>query len=228
MTRFYLLFTPLLISVSLSAQGTPDFEFLPNDSISIIVPATTQDTDAVLQIHSNVATDINVRWQRNLLMITPGCTTRICDPAACYPPNISSRIFPLWANQMAFINVYLNNNTGTGNICQAVVRMDMWNIDVPNIVVPAYYIFNATSAINDVFRLEEVKVFPNPTSDYFTIQNDKVARVRMMTLDAREIGSFNATQTKTFALNGQISGIYVLIMEDNTGKSIGIAQLVVH
>jgi hypothetical protein len=225
MTRFYLLFICLAISISLSAQINPDFELLPNDSISITVPSTVIDTSSELEIRNLVATDINVRWERNILMITPGCTTRICDPSACYPPNISSRVFLLGGNQTGLINVYLTNNTG--NICQGVIRMDMWNTAVPNIIVPAYYIFNATSAIHDISRLEEIKVFPNPTSNYFTIQNDKVSRIRMMTLDAHEVANFNAEQTKTCSLNGQTPGIYVLIMEDSAGKAIGVAQLTV-
>lgn len=222
MTRFYLLFTILALSTSLSAQVAPDFEFLP-DSVSILVPATKQDSAADLEIHSLVATDISVKWQRNTLMITPGCQTQVCDLNACYGATFSSKTFPLGANQEGPISVHLINNTG--NICQAVIRLDMWNVDVPNVIVPAYFVFNATSSINDIFRLEEVKVFPNPTSDYFTIQNDKVARVRMMTLDAREVANFNVEQTKTCMLNGQSSGMYVLLMEDNTGKAIGVAQL---
>jgi hypothetical protein len=222
MTRFYLLCTTLALSMSLSAQVIPDFEFLP-DSVSISVPATKQDSAADLEIHSKVANDILVKWQRNTLMITPGCQTKVCDLNACFSESTNTKTFPLGGNAEGAISVHLVNNTG--NICQAVIRLDLFNVDVPSVVVPAYYIFNATSSINDVFRLEEVKVFPNPTSDYFTIQSDKVARVRMMTLDAREVANFNAEQTKTFSLNGQTPGMYVLLMEDNTGKAIGVAQL---
>jgi hypothetical protein len=222
MTRFYLLVTILAFSTSLSAQVAPDFEFLP-DSVSILVPSTVQDSAADLEIHSMVATDISVKWQRNVLMITPGCQTQVCDLNACYNAGVNTKIFPLGANSEGPISIHLINTTGS--MCQAVIRLDMWNVDVPSVVVPAYYVFNATSSINDIFSLEAVKVFPNPTSDYFTIQNDKVARVRMMTLDAREVANFNVEQTKTCMLNGQSSGMYVLLMEDNTGKAIGVAQL---
>ena len=222
MTRFYLLFATFALSTSLSAQVAPDFEFLP-DSVSIMVPATVQDSAADVEIHSNVSTDISVKWQRNTLMITPGCQTQVCDLNACYGAGFSTKTFPLGANQEGPISIHLINNTGS--MCQAVIRLDMWNVDVPDVVVPAYFVFNATSSINDLFRLEEVKIFPNPTSDYFTIQNDNVARVRMMTLDAREVANFNAEQTKTFALNGQTPGMYVLLMEDKAGKAIGVAQL---
>jgi hypothetical protein len=222
MTRFYLLLTIFALSTSLSAQVSPDFEFTP-DSVSVSVLPTNPDSAAKLDIRSKIANDITVRWQRNVMMITPGCQTQICDLNVCWGPTVNTKPFPLGGNVQGPISVHLINNTG--NICQAVIRLDMWNEDAPSVVVSAHYAFNATSSINDLFRLEEVKIFPNPTSDYFTIQNDKVARVRMMTLDAREVANFNAEQTKTFYLNGQTPGMYVLLMEDNTGKAIGVAQL---
>ncbi len=182
-----------------------------------------QDSAAELEIHSTAAAEITITWQRVVLAMTPGCLTKVCDLNACYPETFSTRTFPIAAGATGPISVHLVNNTG--NTCAGVIRLDMFNTDVPDVIVPAFFLYNQTSGINNVFQLEEVKVYPNPATEYFTIENNKVARVRMTTLDAREVAAFDATQTKTFSLAGQPAGMYVLVMEDAAGKAIGVGQL---
>ena len=220
------LFLPLFLSVFFGLNTfaqQAQFYFEP-DSISITVASDVVDAPAELEIHSTAAADVTIKWQRYVLSMTGGCLTKVCDLNVCYPETFNSREFVISPNQTGPISVHLVNNNG--NLCQGVVRLDMWNVeDADPIIVPSFFLFNATTSVNEIFKLDEVKVYPNPATEYFTIENDNVARIRMTTLDAREVAAFDATQTKTFSLAGQTAGMYVLVMEDAKVKAIGVAQL---
>ena len=108
-----------------------------------------------------------------------------------------------------------------------VLFLDMWNIENPDVIIPAYYFFNIgqTTGTSDALKLQEIAIAPNPTSDFFTVKNEKIARIKMMDSNAREITSWNAPGGGTFAIGTHPAGMYVLLMEDGNGKPIGVAQL---
>lgn len=222
MKHFLPLCMLVLASFNATAQSSAGFEFTP-DTTGLLVSAMVADSAAELEIHCTASAEITIKWQRVVVSMTPGCLTKVCDLNACYPETFNTKQFVMEPNQSGPISVHLVNNTG--NMCEGVIRLDMWNLDDPTVIVPAFFLFNQTSSVNDIFKLDEVKVFPNPTTEYFTIENENVARVRMTTLDAREVAYFDATYNKTFSVAGQAAGMYVLIMEDAKGKAIGVAQL---
>jgi Secretion system C-terminal sorting domain len=156
-------------------------------------------------------------------MLTQGCQTQVCDLNACYSASTSSKTFVLAPSYVGPISVHLINNTG--QTCQAAIRLDMWNEATPDVVTPSFFFFNSSVSTQDVFRLDEIKVYPNPATEYFVVDNDQVARVRLMSLDGREVAQFNTQQSRQCSVVGQEKGIYTLLMEDSEGKAIGIAQL---
>lgn len=206
------------------AQITPEFEFLP-DSVFLQPLPTSLDTPADLHIHSLVNTDIVIKWQRYVSMLTQGCATKVCDINACYGEQTSTKQFTMPAGDTALISVHFVNNTGQHG--QGLVRLDMWNIEYPDVIIPAYYFFNIgqTSGTSDALKLQEIAVFPNPTADFFTVKNEKIARIKMMDGNAREITSWDAPGGGTFEVGAHPTGMYVLLMEDGNGKPVGVAQL---
>jgi hypothetical protein len=215
----------LLINSFAWSQSVPQFEFTPHDSVSTFPPATTIEPVADLEIHSLAASDITVKWQRNVLQITSGCGSKVCDLNACYPESFSTKQFVLGAGIMGPISVHLVNNTGI--LCQAIIRLDLWNIETPNDIVSGTYLFNmGSSGVDDGTPVAEAKIFPNPTADYFTLdQVDGLQRVRVLDLTGREVAAFNAATTPTFQIGNQPAGQYIVTLEDETGKIIAIAQL---
>jgi hypothetical protein len=222
MKNSLLAFVLLALGWQASAQQAAGFE-MPYDSAAIFVPQTVLDSAAKMPIQCTANAEITIKWERIVLSMTPGCYTKVCDLFNCYLESVSTKQFPMAPGDEGYFSVYMTNPTSIN--CNGVVRINLWNLDMPDDILARYFLFNQTSSVNDVFQLEEVKVYPNPATEYFTIENDKVARIRMTALDGREVAAFDATQTKTFSLAGQQAGMYVLIMDDAQGKAIGVAQL---
>ena len=218
--RIFTLVAVLLISVS--AVSAQQFDFTP-DTIYAYPEPTNNDAPAYVDIHNLLAVDQTIRWQRNVLFITPGSATKVCDLIACYPENFSTREFVLPASSTGLISVHLVNPTG--NPASAAVRLDMWNVDDPSVVIPAYFIFNVTSSTAEAVRVEKIQIFPNPTTSYFQVENEQVARIRVVGFDGRDLARLNAVGQKQFDISNLTPGNFTLLMEDESGKIIGISQL---
>jgi hypothetical protein len=219
MKFFTLVVAFMLSAVAVSAQ---QFEFTP-DTIYAYPDASIPDAPADVDIHNLLAVDQTIRWQRNVLFITPGCATKVCDLIACYPENFSTREFVLPASAQGLISVHLVNPTA--NPASAAVRLDMWNVDDPSVIIPAYFIFNVTTSLAEAVRVEKIHTFPNPTTNYFQIENDEVARIRVVNMDGRDVSRLNAVSQNQFDVTELTAGNYTLLMEDASGKIIGISQL---
>lgn len=221
------LFTLVLLSagsIALNAQSTPEFKFHP-DTVRLHPLPTSPDSAADADIISLINSDIVIKWQRYQYFMTQGCATKVCDLNACYGENTSTKQFTLPAGDTALISVHFVNNTGAHG--QGLVRLDMWNIDIPDVIVPVYYLFNITESTgtNEGVRVPEVKVFPNPVAESFSVQQENISRIRMMDMDGRELTAWTAPGGGRFSIAGYAPGMYVLIMEDDRGQAVGVAQL---
>lgn len=225
MKKNFILCSFLFISGFAWSQAAPEFHFEPVDSIALYPAASEVEPVADLHIHSLINSDITIKWQRNVLQITSGCASKVCDLNACYPENFSTKQFVLGAGVSGPISVHLVNNTG--NLCQAIIRLDMWNIEFPDEIVSGYYLFNAdVSGTDETAPVEPAKIFPNPTSDYFTVEQvEGLSRVRLLDITGREVAAYNASSTQQFRLDNQPNGQYIVSLEDEAGKILAIAQL---
>lgn len=205
------------------AQIAAEFKFEP-DSVSATIPATVVDSFADVEIHSLVANDINIEWQRVVEYITPGCATKVCDLNACYPESFSTKKFWLAANATGPISIHLINNTGS--TCQAIVRLDMWNVDNNEAIVPAWFIFNyASVGTGEAVTLPQVSVFPNPATDLVQIDHSEVRSAKMITEDGRQIALYNVNPGEAISVGQHPTGRYFLILMDANDKAIGLARL---
>lgn len=208
----------------LFAQTVHAFEFTP-DTVSVISPSNVTEAIAELEIKSLSATDLTLRWQREVISLTQSCATKVCDLNACYPEQTSTKQFVLSAGAEGLISVHLVNDHQVD--AQAIVRLDMWDVNNPADTIPTFYLFNATAVgTQEPLPAANVKVFPNPTTDYFTLQNtNEVARVRLLDFHGREITVFNPNTNNTYSVAEQPAGNYLLVIEDNKGRAFQIVQL---
>ncbi len=216
-----------LLLGTISWSQVAEFEFAPHDSISIELAAPAMLTEAVadLEIHSLQTSDITVKWQRNVLMLTQGCGTKVCDLNACYPESFSTKTFVLGAGVTGPISLHFVNPAGM--FCQSVVRLDMWNVDFPDVVVAGWFIYNfGSSSVDGGEVIPSAKIFPNPTADYFSIEHvEGMKMVRLFDLTGREVASYNGESTQTFRLDNQTAGQYVVMVQNEAGNTIAVAQL---
>ncbi len=159
--------------------------------------------------------------------ITNGCETQICDINLCYIPSVSTRTFVLEPNATGNIIMhFLNYDSIEG--AAGVIRLKMTNEAVPADSATVTFLFtSALSSTDNPLPMANVKVFPNPATDYFMLENaDAVQRIRLYSLDSREIARFTATPGARYSVAEQAAGAYIIVLEDQEGRVFQAAELV--
>jgi hypothetical protein len=71
--------------------------------------------------------------------------------------------------------------------------------------------------VNNINELADLKIYHNPTKDFIYITSNESLTIEVFSIDGKSIGNYN---TKIIDLSKVKSGIYILKIEDSTGKSI--------
>ena len=84
----------------------------------------------------------------------------------------------------------------------------------------------ATSSTSNPLPAADVKLFPNPVADQFTLSNDQdVAAVRVFSLDGRQVAAYNASADHQYNLAAQPAGTYIVSLIAADGRTFQAIQL---
>lgn len=204
----------LFAAVSAHAQATFD---LSPDTVSVSAPVNVNPVIAYNQIINLTNTARNIRWDRTVVTISPDTlTTQVCDINACYDSTVNSYFFQLAANATGNISMYVNNNSG--GPASALVRLKFTDLN-SGFNQTAVYIFDASLVGTEDLPVANVKLFPNPVVESFSLGNDaEVHRVRVFALDGRLAALFEASPGQTYSLVGLPTGAYIVALESKNGK----------
>ena len=192
-----------------------------------IAPHNNPDVEGHFTITNTTNATQTIRWTRTEVNITNGCETQICDVNQCYLSFVSTRTFDLEANSTGNIIMhFLNADTIMG--AAGVIRLKMTNENVPADSVTVTFLFTSPlSGTDNPLPKADVKVFPNPTADYFLLENaEAVHRIRLFSLDSREVVRYTATPGERYSVADQPTGAYIVVLEDKEGRVFQAAELV--
>ncbi len=216
MKNFTFLFFAALVSVNLvSAQTT--FSVTPNPSV---VSAPPEIFDATA--HATIKNISNVRdsivWVRTEIELPKNFTTAVCDCTQCYKEEVSSMSFGINPNESCVLDVHFYNNletSGTG-----IVHLKVTNVNVPSDMITAVYLYNTTSSAKDPLPAATVRVFPNPVTEGFALENaDDVAGVRIYSLQGgRQVANFEPSADQRYSVTNQPAGTYIVALVAKNGK----------
>lgn len=212
-------------ATSAFAQAT--FHLSP-DTVSVIVDLEETEIIAENHITNLTGNNISIKWERIVNEIDPDTLfTRVCDPVQCYAEWVDTKTFTLPGDTTVPMSVHLFKNVGQD--ASAFVQVKYTDTAHPDAPQYSYYIFNsAASGTNDILPAANVKLFPNPVVESFSLDNaDEVARIRVFSTDGRQVAVFNAAAGQTYSLAGQTAGTYVVALESKSGKifqAIGIRK----
>lgn len=106
-----------------------------------------------------------------------------------------------------------------------ILRLKLTNLNNAVDTLIAIYSFNSLTGLIDL-RTPNVKLFSNPTMDFFTLKNaEAVGSMRLYTLDGREIARFVNEPSNTYSVANQLVGNYVLSFEDKNGHMFQAVEL---
>lgn len=212
-TCFLFFFAALLSSIT--AQSA--FRVLPSPSEVVSLP---EEVDNVAHAYVKNLTNsiITVSWQRFEVDLPDTMYTLVCDPTICYGPATSAQTFTLMPLDSGEMDVHFVNEIGL--ITTAHVRLRLVNQANPADTLWVDYRFDSqTLDANDRLEKETVKLYPNPVTDYFMLENaTAVAAIRVYTLDGRQVSYFQATPEQRYTLTGLPAGAYILALENKEGR----------
>jgi len=208
----------LLQIQNVQAQSAYDVHPNPSDTIGA---ADVYDTPAHGEIKNVSNSTITVRWNRTEVYLTSNITTAVCDPVACWFPGISSKTFQLMPDSFGQLTVHFYNSQfdpPPGQAGSGIVHLKLTNINNPSDTMTAIYTFSTLTGTNDL-PASNVKLFPNPTTDFFTLEKaEEVSSMRIFALDGRIMARFEASADNTYSIGHLPAGNYVLSFEDKNGQ----------
>lgn len=212
---YFTLFFAFCLAQWSAAQVQSAYDVHPNPS-DTITTMDTYDSPAEGEI-SNVSNGtITVKWERNIIFLTPGMETAVCDPVTCWFPHINTKTFDLEQDSSGQMTVHFYNpleQAGSG-----IVHLKLTNMNNAADTLTAVYTWSTLTGTGDLPEAT-VKLFPNPTADFFTLENaEDVGSMRLFTLDGREVARFNASPDNTYSIAHHPAGNYVLSFEDKNGQ----------
>ncbi len=170
---------------------------------------------------------ISVRWQRQLPSNFPmGWEVLVCDNSQCYPPFVSSNVMPdLGLNQpivlapgaTSNLDVHLRPNQFPG---AGSVRIQFFAGNDTTVLATGIYNFSVVlSSARNTQQALEVKVFPNPASEYFQLSaGSKVSRVVINNTLGRQVRSYDVFDGRRYyTLAGLPDGMYLVSLYDARG-----------
>ncbi len=200
---------------SVSAQTSSTFEVFPNPS-DTVTAMEVFDSPAYAQIKNVSVDSLFVKWERQVISVTPGLLTAVCDPARCWFVTTNTQSFGLAPDSVGELTVHFVNNSGQA--ASGIVHLKLTNLNNGGDTLTAIYTYSTLTGTNEL-PAANVKLFPNPTTDFFTLTNaEEVASMRLFTIDGREVARFIYAADNTYSIVNQPVGNYVLSFEDKNGQ----------
>ncbi len=219
-TCFLFFFVVLL--ASLAAQSA--YTVTPSPSEVVSLPEEI-DNVAHAKVKNLTNSPITVSWQRFEVDLPDTMYTLVCDPTICYGPNTSAQTFTLMPLDSGEMDVHFVNEIGL--ITTAHVRLRLENQANPaDTLWVDYYYDSQTLDAKDQLSKATVKLYPNPFTEYFTLENaEQVAALRIFSVDGRQVDYLQATAAQRYALDGLPAGSYIIALENKAGRVLQATTL---
>lgn len=175
-------------------------------------------------ITNTSGTDVTTWWKLKKASGFPTAwSTTTCDLFTCYTPNFDicpknkGNVIPANESKTFQVHFYPNGVTGSSSMnLQLFSDKDLTNMIAetdPNAIVLA-----GTSSTSNVSS-NDLKVFPNPTDDYFVVRNDNnVSKVGLYNIVGKEIYTLKHTPGASYDVANLNKGVYIVRLIDTRGK----------
>ena len=223
MKKFSLLFMIAVIFAS-AQQVAAQFSISPNPVYKDGVMANDFEGVAYATITNETDQDLNLTWSRSVIEITEGWTSAVCDVIQCYIPSVSSQPFDLAAGASGAMDVHVYPNGFEG---AAIIKVVINQTDDPFINTSATYYFNHAVGIAEKFS-EAIKIYPNPTQDYISIDNTENLAVKadIYSVTGKLVLSSSLTGSERINVQELPAGNYILKLLDGNSQIVSTNLLV--
>ena len=158
------------------------------------------------------------KWERNVLNITTGWESAVCDKIRCYFPHVNTAEFdldPMEGGDM-IVHVYPNQIVGSASIEVKITDTS----DVNNTITGLFNFEIGTTGLTELNR-QLLKVYPNPTVgdinlqfllDRPTAMKVEVQNMIGQRMSMTDYGKLSGNQTLTLNQGDLNNGIYFVVI----------------
>lgn len=156
--------------------------------------------------------NLTLTWSITVIEMTEGWEVAVCDPVQCYVPTVTEMNFSLQADSSGTMDVHVYPHGFDG---QAIIEVEVYQSNDSTNTTSATYFFNHTLGLAEKFS-EVIKVYPNPTQDYISIDNSEnlVSVVELYNVSGKMVLTTNLNGSDRVSLQELAAGNYILKLVD--------------
>ncbi|NEN21886.1 T9SS type A sorting domain-containing protein [Cryomorpha ignava] len=163
-------------------------------------------------------------WSLTVVEMTPGWQVAVCDVNQCYLPTVTMMDFSLGAGEDGTMDVHVYPNNFEG---QAIIEVEVYQSNDSTNTTSATYFFNHTVGLAEKLS-EAIKVYPNPTQDFISIDNSKnfVSSVELYNVTGKMVLSTSLNGSNRISIQELAAGNYILKLVDASSKIVSTNLIV--
>ncbi len=225
MKRTLLLFF-LTFSFYLSAQVTLK---LTEPEGSKTALSTEEDVVAKGFIKNESDQEVTVKWSRNVVQLTDGWDTAVCDKNLCYVPTYGATseadgtnlVLAAGEESNFDIHVYPNGLEGA-----AIVELTATDVSNAENTVTGTFRFNQNTTSTFSIDKPDLKIYPNPTVNYISLSDtEQVDRLVIYNIVGRRVKMFDANYNNQYDVIDLPTGMYLVRLVDSSDRTIKTVRL---
>ncbi len=165
-----------IFSILIFLALTPAFAqtySMNDDSIAVTVPFTDMADQwyalsVVGHLTNNTSDSVASAWKRNIIYLTPGWSTTVCDPAACGIETTDSANFIFLPNLVGTVNVDFKPNLLAGH---GIVKVNFHRQGnyTDSDETTFFGTVEESTGVSTIEKLKDIKIFPNPAKEKLMI-----------------------------------------------------------
>lgn len=214
----FLLLAFICLTVNISAQDivvtpNPVHEWETESDIEILGDAVIKNESSDTKTYT---------WERTVICENNNIDTWFCDPNVCYTPAVSTQMFTLAPGEEGPFQLHANFTSTEDRAL--TVQIKVYENGNEGNVVDVMYELNDCAAITSIedVKISEINLFPNPTTDNFTLTNiDGVQDVIINNIIGTPLKQYVAEENGIYSMGDLPAGIYMVQLIDANGKNIG-------
>lgn len=173
--------------------------------------------------------ELNLLWRRVIISTPQGWLSQICDKRLCYLPEVSQcpEAYPnhLLPGEEITMRVDILPQGVAG---QGEIHVELFDINDQETVLATIeaHFTTATTSTNGPSGKADLKIYPNPTSNYFKLSNyESISKLSIYNIVGNAVRDFIVSGDDSYAVADLPEGIYLVRLFDHRKNVIKTVRL---
>lgn len=222
MKKVYTILFFLAAFAKMQAQNAANLKMTPDTSV-ISGPADADVLKVDIEVENLDTKTRTIEWERIIVNMPTDWYNTVCDPTTCWAPLKATADFQMQGKATAgmILDVFPEKIKGNAYI-KLIVREKGQTASIVG-----RYRFVASPVSISEKEAAALKVFPNPTSDYFVLEGEAdLTKVQIQSIEGRIIRSFDYIPSEIYEIQDLPQGTYFVNLIGENNKRLATKRLV--